>query len=155
MVSRSSLQAFGHALRTFTRTRKILCIDLTIRVFLWPNPNNICSQATQNTPETRATSVQTPFWATVQKLFFVACTVPIATKYAEPRHSWSVLHRTLRRVPRSWRPPLDADGILSIGSLHLRDFIDQDTVRQPPTCHTSTRHVQSLQKRLNDFVVQL
>ena len=70
---------------------------------------------------------------TSRKCCFVAFTVPTTTKYAEPCHSWSVLYRPLNCFPGVHHSMQIVPCLLvhtTQRTFHLRDFIDQNTVRR-------------------------
>ena len=86
---------------------KNLFIDLTIHVFFMPSPDNVISQATQHSHESRATSDQTPFFATSRKRFLLAVTGPNATLGLRSIAFTQLL---------SWRPTFDAHRVLCVDS---------------------------------------
>ena len=129
-----SMRGFTHSAQT--PIHKNVCI-LKIQTASVPK---------QHTHESRATSDETPFFEMFRKSFLV----PIATKYAEPCHSWSVLYRPLNIFP-GVHHSMQVVPYTMRRNFHLRDFIDQNTVRRSSDLqHVHTRRVQSLQIRLNN-----
>ena len=90
-----------------------------------------------------------------ESVILVAVTIPIATKYSEPCHCWSVLDGPLS-CSLSVRHSMQIASCLLIHTIrrafHLLYFIDQDTVpRSSDFQRVHTTHVHVVQARLNAF----
>ena len=91
-----------------------------------------------------------------ESVFLVSVTVPTATKYSEPCHSWSVLDCPLSCFLGV--PPPDADHNLPVGSHNTTNLFSfemspiKTLFRGPPISNTSTRDTYKVSSfELNDL----